>query len=270
VKGDESFRYLEQFIDNIIALDPEFKRVYEWAVFAVTYRTGRATQEEFRMAAHYFELAIERFPDDWEFFWHGGLLYWFDLWSEDEKERNAFRERGAELIEQAMRKPRAPNSLATQAAALYSKLGKKERALAVLQEKLMTTDDNEAQEYMLRKFGSLAEDEDRANELRYATERFNALRNHTLANAPADLFVLMGPDPELVIRWDDLATARDLFGAGGAEPVELFPAFPRPALPPPVQAKAAGEDVGEDGNGDDEANDAAEPDDEGASGDAAR
>jgi hypothetical protein len=34
--GEGDFRYLSNFVSNVIVLDPKFKRVYEWASYTVT------------------------------------------------------------------------------------------------------------------------------------------------------------------------------------------------------------------------------------------
>src|SRR5690606_4558446 len=61
--GESELRSLTTFIDNILELDPKFRRVYEWAAHAVTYKKARATQEEFRTSVHYLERGIEQFPE---------------------------------------------------------------------------------------------------------------------------------------------------------------------------------------------------------------
>lgn len=143
--GEADYRYLERFIDNVIALDPRFKRVYRWATYAVTYKHETATAEEFEVAVRYAEQGIEMFPDTYEFYWIAGLRYFLDMHSDNPDERRRIREHGAELIEKAMHKPDAPKNLVSVAANLRMKLGQKERALADLRSVILTTDNEEAQ-----------------------------------------------------------------------------------------------------------------------------
>lgn len=221
IKGDENYRYLEKFIDNIIALDPQFKRAFTWAVSAVTYKNGQGTQEEFRIAANYYEKAIKVYPEDWEFAWRGGLLYWFDVWDEDPTKNAQFKERGAELMERATRSPGAPDHLAGKATTMRTKLGQKERALDLLKERLFTTDDPKARENIMRRFRTISDDGS-GDELQSVNERFNQLRSESFDLAPADFFVLLGTKPRTSIKFDALANARNLIGSQD-EGVELFP-----------------------------------------------
>lgn len=212
--GDSDFRYLEDLIDTVLALDPRFKRVYRWAAYSVTHRTGYATQEELALSVRYLERAMEAFPDDYEYFWLAGLRYWLDLNPEDEDLRRRYRERGAELIEQAMRKPNAPPGLATLAASLRTELGQVERALSELREMILTTDDVEAREKMVERFALLSDDRDLADELEAASERFDAAWKAEMPYAPPSLYVIIGDEPSPVIDFEELANERDLFGAG--------------------------------------------------------
>jgi hypothetical protein len=212
--GDSDFRYLEQFIDTVLALDPHFQRVYRWAAYSVTHRKGYATQEELALSVRYLERAMAQFPDDYEYFWLAGLRYWLDLQPQDEALRRRYRERGAELIEQAMRKPNAPPGLATLAASLRSELGQLERALADLQEMILTTDNLEAREKMVERFALMSDDRELADELAAARERFDAAWKAEMPYAPPTLYVIMGDEPSPVIDFEELANERDLFGAG--------------------------------------------------------
>lgn len=232
VRRADDYRYMEAFVDNILALDPHFERIYDWAASAVTYKKGTATQEEFLVSLRYLEKGMAAFPDDYIYFWRAGVVYWFDLRPEDPELRQIYRERGADLLEQAMRKPNAPKDLANEAAAMRTHLGQKERALAVLQEQLLTTDDPEARAAMMRRFRYLG-DAERTSELERAMREFARLHSVHLPHAPPDLFVLVGPEPSPVIDFDQLATSRDLFGATEADPLDLFPDRLAPAEEPP-------------------------------------
>ncbi len=208
--GEGDLSQVEDFLDNIIALDPRFKPVYEWGAFAVAYRTGTATQEEFRSSLRYLERAMKEFPDDYRYFWMAGARYYFDLWSKDPKVLRAYRERGAELIEAAMTKPNAPSSLAEDAASMRSKLGQYNRALDNLREMIATTSDDRARAKMLKRVRLT--DPGLADELAAANAK---LLGHWLENMPSvplDFYILLGDPPPDVIDLRALTTPRDLFG----------------------------------------------------------
>lgn len=235
--GEADFRYLEQFIDNVLALDPKFVRVYRWASFAVTYKHERATQEEFRIAIRYLERAIQEFPDTYEFFSIAGQRYFLDLWSDNPQERQRFRERGVELIEQAMRKKDAPKTLATFAATLRTRIGQKERALHDLREMILTTDNEEAQQKLIERYNQLSQTAF-PDEAKRAKEVFEAGWKREVPFTSPSLYVILGDRPPPVIDFGKLATDRDLFGAEPEAFTELLPEETGSTFsPPPPEAQ---------------------------------
>jgi tetratricopeptide (TPR) repeat protein len=210
--GQAEFLYLNKFIDNVIALDPKFHRVYDWAAYAVTYKETHATQEEFRASVRYLEKGIEAFPDDGELYWVLGQRYWLDLIPSSPEQRREYLEKGAQYLETATHKPNAQPRWATQAAEIRSKLGQREHAVRQLREVILTTDNKKARARMLGKLAYLANSVDVANELEKAADDFRAQWKANLPYAPATLHVFLGEAPSPVIDFDDLATERDLVG----------------------------------------------------------
>ncbi|MEM9490752.1 MAG: hypothetical protein AAGC55_16510 [Myxococcota bacterium] len=210
--GDADFRCLKLYLDNVLALDPRFYRVYRWAAYAVTFQNEQATQDEYRLSVDYLERGMEAFPDDYEFFWVAGIRYFLDLYSPDPDERRRLRERGAELIEQAMRKPNAPRALGTFAASLRMKLGQKERALQSLLEMIMLTESERARQVLIARYQAIAKT-DFPDEARRVREQFERSWQRELPYASPHLYVILGDRPSAIIDFDQLATSRDLFGA---------------------------------------------------------
>lgn len=213
--GDGDLSQVEDFLDDVIALAPKFKPVYEWGAFAVTYRTGTATQEEFRSSIRYLEKAIQEFPDDYKYAWVAGTRYYFDLWSPDAATTSRYRERGAELIELAMTKSNAPPDLATTAANMRSKIGQQQRALDNLRQMVLSTNDEDARKTMLRRVR--VADPDLADELERAALELQDSWLRTLPMVPIDFFIVLGEKPSQVIDLRNLATPHDLFGAGSVD-----------------------------------------------------
>jgi hypothetical protein len=209
--GESQFVYLDKFIENILALDPKFYRVYRWAAYAVTFKANRATQDEYLASVRYLERGIREFPDRYELFWLLGLRYWLDLRPDDPAEQRRNRERAADLIEQAMRKPDAPPTLPTLAATMRTKLGQHARARRELLEMLLTTENKRARERLLTRYGSLVESDREVEDARAAATEFEEEWKQNLPYAPAGMHVLLGPPPSRVIDFDELANERDLF-----------------------------------------------------------
>lgn len=208
----EGFRYLEPFLDAILAIDPRFKRVYHWAAYAVTYLGDRATEEELLTSLKYLHMAIEQYPDDHKYLWIAGSRYYLDLDPEDEARKQMYRERGADMLERAMRKPTAPASYANIAAAWRYKLGQHERAVQNLKEKILTAKDAEGREMLLNKMRESYKKPDMADELQDVIVDVQAAWDRTLPYGPPELFFILGERPSGVIEFDNLATERDLFG----------------------------------------------------------
>ena len=147
------FRYLEPLLDALIDVDPGFKRIYRWAAFAVTYKEGRPTQEEFLLSLKYLHRAMERYPDEAEYFWLAGTRYYIDLQPDDPRTQRAYREKSVDLIEQAMRKARDEDRrrYAELAASFNSRLGRNMRARQNLMESIATVGSPETREKLLQK-----------------------------------------------------------------------------------------------------------------------
>lgn len=213
VDGTE-FRYLVPYLDAIIELDPRFKPVYRFAAYAVdTFQQGAAREQELLTSLEYLYKAMEEYPDDHEYPWIAGSRYFRDLRPEDPERAAMYKERGAALIEEAMRKPDAPASYAELASAFRSKLGQHEQAIANLKEKLLTAPDDESRAALLDRLRDTYDVPDLAEELEAATRELQEAWQANLPYGSPSLFVILGERPDPVIEFDRLANERDLFGA---------------------------------------------------------
>lgn len=214
--GESDLRYLERFIDNVLALDPRFKRPYLWAAYATTFKGGRkvekggeefvvATQGEFEISTRYLRRGIEEFPEAYDLYRALAMRLWWDLEPESEQEKRLNREEAAALMERAVRLPTAPPDAATFAATLWSELGELEHARRTLREMLLTTDNDKARAKMIAGFQNMIGEDRELEVLERASESFERQHAETLPLAPADLFVLLGPRPEPAFRLEELA-----------------------------------------------------------------
>ena len=243
--GEGDLSQLEPLIEVVMTLAPRFKPVYEFAAYATTYQSGTATQEEFKTSIRYLERAMKVYPDDYKYFWIAGLRYHYDLWSKDEAVRRGYRERGAALIEEAMRKPNAPPDLATTAASMRSKLGQHQRAIDSLRQMVLITDNQEAREKMLERLR--VESPDLAEEVERAADELEQAWQRDMPSVPLDLYILLGPPPPRVIDFRALATPHDLFGIEDEAAAESEPS-PPPGTPSPESQGAPDPDPDPDGD----------------------
>lgn len=128
------------YVDAIVALDPDFARVYRWASTAGIYKK-KTTLQDFRRAAAYAERGAAQFPDSGEMAWEAGSTIMFELVPnvEEETEAQALRVRATRYLEKAGRLGAGPPWLALTTTKSLKRLGKLDRALAHLEEMYLTT-----------------------------------------------------------------------------------------------------------------------------------
>lgn len=211
------FRYLTRFLDNILALDPKFRRVYEWASYAVTYQGGTVEPEEFEISVRYLERAMKAYPDHWRYFWLAGIRYYMDLESSDPAEQRRLRERGAALIEEAMLKPDAPANIAELAAGLRTKLGQQERALENLRAVIMSTEDPKKQATLIATYKQMA-GKAFPDEATQAKAKLQQRWLEELPFAPIHTYILLGDRPAATVDIETLVAETDLFSTLLEEP----------------------------------------------------
>lgn len=207
--GDGDLTQIEDLADLIIELDPRFEPVYLWAPYAVLYKTGEVTQDEYRSSVRYLERAMVEFPDNYQHYWTAGTRYYLDLQSEDAQVTRYFRERGVRLIEQAMQMPNAPTELATMAATMRSKLGQHQRALDNLRRMIAMTDNPAARKQLLKRLHQAAPD--LADELTAARTALEQRWQRDMPAVSLDFYILLGPPPPPTFDLRELTTPQDLF-----------------------------------------------------------
>ncbi len=203
-------------VEAIVALDPSFRRVYELGARAMTASERGITQDTYRRAAAVLEIGVTHFPDDWRIPYAAGQIYMVDLTTKDPAQRRVWDERGALLLESAVRKPGAPQEVAVTVAHLRTKLGQHERAVSGLREAMLLTNDPQARARMVEKLAELEHSDatELAAELFDARRQFEGRWKAERPAIPAGLYILIGAHPQPGFDMADLATGgRDLVGA---------------------------------------------------------
>jgi hypothetical protein len=210
-------------VEAIVALDPQYHRIYEWGARAISmagHGVDNATQLR---AIAVLEAGAQQFPDDWKLPYLAGEIYSQDLQTQDAAQRRAWDERATLLTESAIRKPNAPVEAATWAATMRTRLGQHQRAVDGLREMLLVTNDEEIRARLLGKLAELEHESanDLAADLLEARHRFEAEWQAARPAVPATMYLLIGPP--LTVRFDlgSLATGgRDLVGTDSTERLE--------------------------------------------------
>ena len=210
-----------------VALDPRYRRVYEYGANAMTIAHDGVDQSTYHRAIALLEQGRAEFPDDWKIPFLAGEIYTQDLQTNDPAQRRAWDERGTLLTESAIRKPGAPVEAATWAAFMRTKLGQHDRAVQGLREMLLVTSDTSARQRLIDKLAELESSD--AAEIAAETEeqrrQFESAWQHDRPTISPSMYVLLGP--RLVPGFDmgDLATGgADLVGSAPVveklEPIE--------------------------------------------------
>jgi hypothetical protein len=140
-RGD--VKHLYSYGDAMLALDPDFKRVYTWLANCALYRTGEITVNDAYAAIRYLETAARRFPNDGEIAWQLGANYTYELapMLEQREQREAARRKGLDYLEAAVMRRAGPEWLVLQTASQLSALGRNESAIRHLEDVYATASD---------------------------------------------------------------------------------------------------------------------------------
>lgn len=214
--GDRKYRWLEHFINQIIELDPGFRKVYHWAGASVLYGR-RFTNENVMLSNLFYKKALDRFPDDYEAAYRLGLNYYIELKSSDPDERRRFRETGLSYLEQAANSPDAPTQIRSLVASISSKLGKSQLALQYLIDLYLSTDDAAQRKAIKRRIDVLRA-QGAGEAAAAAAERFKASWQATHPYVTSPIFSLLGEPESRRIGdrpWRTLLPDVDLADQGG-------------------------------------------------------
>lgn len=189
-RSDRKYRWLDHFVDQIIALDPDFRKVYHWAGTNALY--GRKFVDENVWSSNrFYEKALEHDPDDYEAAYRLGLNYYVELRGKDEQARKAYRETGLAYLERAANTPGAPARTRNLVASISSRLGKKQLALQYLVDMYIQTDDPEQKLSLKSRIDALYTEGDRGD-LAQVADRFEARWKGNFPYLTPGLYSIMG------------------------------------------------------------------------------
>jgi hypothetical protein len=222
--GTRNYDWLDQHVDTVNALDPDFRTPYLFASRATMYNGLPITNREVEASSHFLEAGLSRFPNDWELAFSLGCNYLFELKSDDPKQKEAWRRIGARWIRRAAIAGGGPPWLNGLATSVMSKQGETEAAIRYLEEAYLTAQDDATREEIRRLL--VAKRASAVDGLQRAEEDFHKRWNAAMPYAPPDLFVVIGDPPpgrldlpslsaDEVLEAEARATAEE--AAGGRE-----------------------------------------------------
>jgi hypothetical protein len=198
-KGD--FRWLGNYLETALELDPGWRAPYKWAGVATMYNGRPITNDEVLLSSKFLEMGTRHFPSDWELAFMLGCNYLFELHSDDPAQRAAWQREGGEWIRRAAIVGGAPAWVPLLAATIMHKEGRDEAAVRHLEEVYLTTEDEKTREEVRNRLVSLKARLDFAREAR-ERDAFERAWKSTVPYAPPDFFVAVGapPPPRLDLR----------------------------------------------------------------------
>ena len=200
--GARQYRWLENYLDTIVELDPHWRTPYRWAGIATMYNGQTITNERVLASSHFLVLGSKQFPRDWELPFMLGCNYLFELKSNNPAEREAWQRQGGDWIRHAALVGGGPSYVPLLAATIMTKTGRAEAAIHHLEEILHTTGDEATRKEVENRLRSLHSKMDFELETRNRTQ-FEAEWRATVPYAPEDFFVAVGmpSSPRLDWRW---------------------------------------------------------------------
>ena len=201
------------------AADPYFARVYTDGPRAIMSAHHGLEPSHMLRAAELAEKGTTYFPKDYEIADLAGTIYSVRLATDDPKQKRAWREHGAMLIERALRLPGAPAEDATFAAYLRTTLGEHERAVRELREMALITNDAASRREIAEKLAELEKRDANDLEVALADEKkaFDAQWQAERPELPATMYVMIGPRAKPYIDFHALATDRDLVDSSASD-----------------------------------------------------
>jgi len=208
---------IASLVEAIIALDPKYQRVYDYGAGAITIARSGVDNDALFRAIKILETGAREFPNDWKLPYREGEIYLHDLTPKDHAQRREWDEKAALLLETATRKPGASVANTTMVVtALFTQLGRRERAIASLQEMLLITNDQGARERIIKKLAELdnADIGDVAIEMLEQKNRFEKAWLADRPTLPATMYIVIGPRLSPGFDLGDLATGgHDVIGS---------------------------------------------------------
>lgn len=142
------FRFVGDYLDAIMALDPQFRGPYHYADTFLTLQPVPAPKENYRRARDFLERALEHVPDDAHLWLVAGQFaaYLAPPHLPDSEDPAEWRLAGARMLARACDllgdKSNLPYHCMT-AATLFSNAGHREATIRSLQQVIASTDDEE-------------------------------------------------------------------------------------------------------------------------------
>jgi len=208
--GDEfanrgAVKHVFNYGDSMLALDPDFKRVYHWVGMAGVYTPTGASPELMERAVDVLRRGAERFPNDGELAWDVGATINYELLPylpKDDPNRERLKEEANDYMMAAARLGAGPSWLVLTNATSLRKLGQTDRELRHLEEMYAMIRDPKVKAQIGIRLIQLR-DEAYAEAFRSTNEEFEKRREEEFPYMPSTLYFFVADPIEATIGLED-------------------------------------------------------------------
>ncbi|MCB9627063.1 MAG: hypothetical protein H6725_06805 [Sandaracinaceae bacterium] len=187
--------YAMRYVESLVALDPDFAEVYEWAGLLPFYTTVEPSQELALEGVRWVVRGADRFPRDGEMAWDAAATILYELlpkFEGTEAERAHWQEEAVRLSERAVELGGGPPWLATSNATLLLRLGHQDRAARYLEQRLSSTTDPEERMTIQNRIAELRGGTE-AVMIEAETRRLERDRERDFPYFSVDEYIVFGP-----------------------------------------------------------------------------
>ena len=183
-------KHVFDYGDAMLALDPDFERVYRWIGMAGVYTPKESPIEYLERSIQVLRDGVDRFPNSGRLAWEAGATIAYELvprLPRDHPEREALRLEASEHMISAARLGGGPPWLVLTNATTLGKLGQAERQQRHLEEMYAMVKDPDVKEQIEIRL-SVLRDQAYAEAFKTAHEEFEARRRAEFPYMPSSLY----------------------------------------------------------------------------------
>lgn len=208
--GDEfankgAVKHVFNYGESMLALDPDFRRVYRWIGMAGVYTPTGSPREFIEHSIDVLRRGVERFPDDGDLAWDAGATIIYELLPnlpKDDPDIDELKAEGNEHMMAAARLGAGPEWLVITNATSLRKLGKRDRELHHLEEMYAVVRDPKVKAQIEIRLGQLR-DRAYSEAFRSANEEFELRRMEEFPYLPSTLYLLISDPIETTLGLAD-------------------------------------------------------------------
>ena len=208
--GDEfankgAVKHVFNYGESMLALDPDFRRVYRWVGMAGVYTPTGGSTEFMQRAVDVLRRGTERFPDDGELAWDAGATITYEilpLLAQDDPNRERLRAEGNDYMMAAARLGGGPDWLVLTNASSLRKLGESDRELRHLEEMYTLISDPGVKMQIEIRLSQLRT-QAYAEAFRSVNEEFERRREEEFPYMPSTLYFFVADPIETAVGLED-------------------------------------------------------------------